>query len=265
MILDDRTVLVKVENPHSHQEGISISIAWGDEFPISQNHIIALYNVYFGLERDRYNKTSKIRDILLSLESVWTDEVVIGEKDHQLMNLFTQRNKMVLVSQRVDREVPLTSLERQLGAKTLSPIVAPKYLSYEGEGGLKLPTDISARVFEYLVDLRILKSSLFNENHFFFEEKTLSNYETIRWEGTDRIPTQQDLLFSEQYYSKVDKKCGKCDSDVSQTVEGIHKDLPKATTFVLCGPCQSKVNNFFLHFFRLILKNGGISSASPAT
>ena len=165
-------MLVKLAQPlNTEHSSIPITIAWGDEFPKSRNHIIAIFNVYLGLERDRYNKTARARDILLVLESVWTDDPIVPDKDHQLMSFFIQRNKMVQVSHKVTREIPPTTLEKQMGMKSLTSIVAPKYLTdYEKEGGLKLPIDLSARVFECLLDFNILKSSLFNENHFFFEE-----------------------------------------------------------------------------------------------
>ena len=110
MILDDRTMLVKIAPLRTEHSSVPIAIAWGDQFPKSNNHIIAIFNVYLGLERDRYNKTAKARDILIVLESVWSDDPIIAEKEHQLMGLFIKRNQMIQVSHRIIRTIPLTNL-----------------------------------------------------------------------------------------------------------------------------------------------------------
>ena len=268
MILDDRTMLVKIAPLRTEHSSVSIAIAWGDQFPKSTNHIIAIFNVYFGLERDRYNKTAKARDILIVLEPVWTDDPIIAEKEHQLMGLFIKRNQMIQVSHRVIRTIPPTSLEKEMGLKSLTSIIAPRYLTdTERKGGLKLPIDLSARVFEYLLDFDIIKTSLFNENHFFFQEKFLIDYEVLRFEGKDKINTKkcQDLFFSDQYYSLIEKKCAKCDNRASINVDGIHEELPKSSTSLLCTSCQAKVKRFYFFPFLFILKNEGISVTSPAT
>ena len=85
MILDDKTIIMKIAPLKSIHSSIPIAIAWGDQFPRANKHIIAIFNVYLGLERDRFNKSVKARDVLLVLESVWTDDLLVSEEEHFLM------------------------------------------------------------------------------------------------------------------------------------------------------------------------------------
>ena len=106
---------------------------------------------------------------------------------------------MVQVSHRVCREIPPTTMEKEIGLKSLTSIIAPIYLFNNEKGGLKLPADLSARVFEYLLDFEMIKVSLFNDNHFFFHERFLSDYESFHCENINTIESKkcQDLFHSD--------------------------------------------------------------------
>ena len=229
----------------TEHDKIHVSVAWGNNIPKPFHHIIAIFSVFLGLQRDIYQKTLKAKDIVLVLESMWTDNLTLNELEKRLMLDFIKQHQTVIMSERVKLQV--------CESTETSSIISPTFIHYKKEGGLKLPTDLSARVFEYLLDFECIKRSLFDTDHFFFQPEFQHDHEKYRFGRWDTLDprTCEDLFQLDQCYNMVEsKKCHLCENLTSRYVTDITRELPRLNDFVLCTPCQVKikVQIFFLIF-----------------
>ena len=249
LILNDKTILTKIAPLKTYHQSITIGIAWGDSIPKPLYHIIAIYNVYLGLERDRFSKTLKAKDIMLILESVWCDQMTLDEHENFLISSFIKEHKMEQVSTRISREIILPG-DREEGLKKLDVIIAPVFLK-EGEG-LTLPSNLSGRVFEYLLDFEIIKKSAYSNDHFFFDPKFLNDYEEYRFENEDKLDVKkvQDLFHSTQVFKQITTKCKNtdCNRFLFHKVAETDLYLPRMNTDFVCTSCLEKVKNLFFIF-----------------